>query len=211
MKLNKILLDQFKNTDSKILAVTKYFDKDTTANILNELENEYADIFVWVWENRLQVLREKNIDREKAHFIWNLQTKELKHVIDFASTIHSLDSLKKAKKLNELCELKNTWVKVFIQINLDESKPWGIKPIEFGNFLIALDDFENLWVMWISWMWKNEFTLEEKEKEFDLLLELRNKYIQKWLISAGTSVDYEIAIKKRIDIIRVWNKLFLEE
>lgn len=208
MKLNNSLLKQFAKSDSKILAVTKYFNKEETEKVLSDLEENYSDVFYGIWENRLITLREKNIEREKVHFIWNLQTKELKHIVDFCSTIHSVDSLKKAKKINDLCEVKNIWVKIFIQIKLDENKPWGILPEELWDFLIKLDNFENLWVVWISWIWKREFTKEEKEKEFDLLLKLKNKYIQKWLISAWTSLDYEIALEKWIDIIRVWNKLF---
>jgi hypothetical protein len=44
MKLNKSLLEQFKNTGSKILAVTKYLEKDDTVKVINELEENYMDI-----------------------------------------------------------------------------------------------------------------------------------------------------------------------
>jgi len=208
MKINKDLLEQFRKTDSKILAVTKYFDKDKSEEILHELQDNYDDIFFGIWENRLNSLREKLLPREQTHFIWNLQTKEIKHIIDFCSTIHSLDSLKKARKINDICENKNTWIKVFIQINLDKNKPGGISGEDLWNFLRELDKLENIWVLWISWMGKRKFTHEEKEKEFDYLISLRNKYIQNWLISDWTSVDCEIALDKWIDIIRVGNKLF---
>lgn len=211
MKINKNLLEQFKKTDSKILAVTKYFDKNTTEEILSDLELNYDDIFFGLWENRVNSLKEKDLPKEKTHFIWNMQTKELKYIIDQCDTIHSLDSLKHAKKLNDLCELKNTWIKVFIQINLDKNKPGWISGEELWDFLRSLDEFENLWVMWISWMWKSEFSREEKEKEFDYLISLRNKYLQMGLISAGTSLDYDVALEKWIDVIRVGNKLFSEK
>ncbi len=208
MKINKNLLEKVRKTDSKILAVTKYFDKDETDEILHELQGNYDDIFFGIWENRLISLREKNSDREYTHFIWNIQTKEIKHIVDFCSTIHSLDSLKKAKKINDICESKGLWVRVFIQINLDINKPGGINGEDLGKFLLWLDNFENIWVLGISWIWKSDFTHEEKVKEFDYLKKLRNKHIQRWLISAWTSVDYEIALDKWIDVIRVWNKLF---
>ena len=44
MKINKKLLAQFKNQESKILAVTKYLDKDDTIKIINDLEKDYSDI-----------------------------------------------------------------------------------------------------------------------------------------------------------------------
>jgi hypothetical protein len=44
MKLNKELLEEFRKSDSKILAVTKYLDKETTNKIIGELENDFPDI-----------------------------------------------------------------------------------------------------------------------------------------------------------------------
>ena len=40
------------------------------------------------------------------------------------------------------------------------------------------------------------------------LINLRNKYLQNWFVSAGTSRDYEIALEKGVDIIRVGTKLY---
>jgi len=44
MKLNKQLLQEFRDSDSKILAVTKYLEKDDTLDVIEKLEEEYLDI-----------------------------------------------------------------------------------------------------------------------------------------------------------------------
>jgi len=44
MKLNKELLEEFRLSDSKILAVTKYLEKDDTLDVVSKLEEEYLDI-----------------------------------------------------------------------------------------------------------------------------------------------------------------------
>jgi uncharacterized pyridoxal phosphate-containing UPF0001 family protein len=67
-------------------------------------------------------LKEKNFEREQTHFIGNLQTKEIKHIVRYCHTIHSVDNLKHIKKLEEICEKQDTWVKFFLQINLDNTK-----------------------------------------------------------------------------------------
>jgi uncharacterized pyridoxal phosphate-containing UPF0001 family protein len=67
-------------------------------------------------------LKEKNLDREQTHFIGNIQTKEIKYIVKYCSTIHSIDNIKQIKKINEICEKQNSWVKVFIQIKIDETK-----------------------------------------------------------------------------------------
>jgi hypothetical protein len=44
MKINKELLEQFRNSESKLLAVTKYLEKKDTDNIVNQLEENYSEI-----------------------------------------------------------------------------------------------------------------------------------------------------------------------
>lgn len=208
MKLNKKLLENFRNTGSKILAVTKYLDKDTTIKIVNELENDFPDILEWIWENRVETLKEKELDREKVHFIWNIQSKEIKDIIKYASIIHSVDSMKHLKKFEDICAKQWNWVQIFLQINIDPSKPGWILPKQIPEFLDIIWEMENVSLIWFSAIWNAEFTDKEKEAEFDLIISLRDKYLQNWFVSAWTSRDYKIALEKWVDIIRVWTKLY---
>lgn len=208
MKLNKQILEKIKKSDSKILVVTKYLDLEKTNEVINFMEENYLDILEWFWENRLETLKEKKIEREKVHFIWNLQTKQIKEIVKYTSIIHSVDDIKHLKKLEEICEKQWNWVQIFLQINVDSNKPWWVKPEQIPEFLELIWDMENVSLIWFSAIWKSEFTREEKESEFDLLIKLRNKYLQNWFISAWTSLDYEIALEKGIDIVRIWSKLY---
>lgn len=208
MKLNKQLLEQFRWTESKILAVTKYLEKDDTTEVVEQLETEFSDILEWIWENRVESLKEKDLDREKVHFIWNIQSKQIKDIIKYASVVHSLDDIKHIKKFEDICSKAWKWVQIFLQIKVDETKPWGINPEKIPEFLELIGDMENVSLIWFSCIWKSECTREEKEAEFDLLKELRNKYLQNWFISAWTSRDYEIALEMWVDIIRVGTKLY---
>ena len=209
MNLNKKLISQFQNSDSKLLAVTKYWNLEETKEFIYEFSDEDLNILEWFWENRVGSLKEKNLDREQTHFIGNIQSKEIKYIIKYCATIHSIDNVKQIKKINDICEKAGTWVKIFIQINLDKTKEWWIKVWEIPKFMELIDESENIWIIGFSWIWKAEFTKQEKIEEFELLKSLRNKYIQNWLISAGTSRDYEIALEQEIDIIRVWKSLVI--
>ena len=93
--------------------------------------------------------------------------------------------MKQILRMEEICSKADLWVQIFLQINVDVTKPGWVEVDKIP-----------------------EFTREEKEKEFDLLLNLRNKYIPNWFISAWTSIDYEIALEKGIDIVRIWNALY---
>jgi len=208
MELNKELLEKFKDSESRLVAVTKYLEKDDTLEVIENLEQDYLDILEWFWENRIEVLKEKNLNREKIHFIWNIQSKQIKDIIKYASVVHSIDDIKHLRKFEDICAKQWNWIQVFIQINVDDTKEGWIKPEKIPDFLDVIWEMENVSLIWFSAIWKVDCTREEKEAEFDLLIELRNKYLQNWFVSAGTSKDYEIALEKWVDIIRIGTKLF---
>jgi len=207
MKLNKNLISQFQNSNSKLLAVTKYWNLEETKEFISKFND--LDTLVWFWENRIESLIEKDLNREQTHFIGNIQTKQIKHIIKYCDTIHSIDNIKHIKKIEEICTKANTWIKIFLQINLDESKDWWIKVDEIEKFILIIDQCENISLIWFSAIGLGEFTKQEKVDEFRLLKSLRNKYISNWLISAWTSRDYEIALEEEIDIIRIWKVLII--
>ena len=208
MKINTQILEKIKESDSRILVVTKYLNKEDTLETISFMEENYIEILEWFWENRIEWMYEKEIDREITHFIWNIQTKQIKDIVKLASIIHSVDDVKQILKMEEICSKADLWVQIFLQINVDETKPGGIKQEKIPEFLKLIWEMENVSLIWFSAIWKSEFTREEKEAEFDLLLSLRNKYLQNWFVSAGTSLDYEIALEKGIDIVRIWSALY---
>ena len=208
MKINTQILEKIKESDSRILVVTKYLNKVDTLETISFMEENYIEILEWFWENRIEWMYEKELDREITHFIWNIQTKQIKDIVKLASIIHSVDDVKQILKMEEICSKADLWVQIFLQINVDETKPGGIKQEKIPEFLKLIWEMENVSLIWFSAIWKSEFTREEKEAEFDLLLSLRNKYLQNWFVSAGTSLDYEIALEKGIDIVRIWSALY---
>lgn len=208
MKINTQILEKIKSSDSRILVVTKYLNKEDTLETINFMEENYIEILEWFWENRIEWMYEKELDREITHFIWNIQTKQIKDIVKLASIIHSVDDVKQILKMEEICSKADLWVQIFLQINVDETKPGGIKQEKIPEFLKLIWEMENVSLIWFSAIWKSEFTREEKEAEFDLLINLRNKYLQNWFVSAGTSLDYEIALEKWIDIVRIGSALY---
>lgn len=208
MKINTQILEKIKSSDSRILVVTKYLNKEDTLETINFMEENYIEILEWFWENRIEWMYEKELDREITHFIWNIQTKQIKDIVKLASIIHSVDDVKQILKMEEICSKADLWVQIFLQINVDETKPGGIKQEKIPEFLKLIWEMENVSLIWFSAIWKSEFTRDEKEAEFDLLINLRNKYLQNWFVSAGTSLDYEIALEKWIDIVRIGSALY---
>jgi uncharacterized pyridoxal phosphate-containing UPF0001 family protein len=202
--LNSKVVQIIKNQGSKVLVVTKYFDKATTYQILKGLEK--GTWFFGIGENRINDLKKKKLPKEKTHFIGRIQSNKIKDIVKYCSVIHSLDKIKHAKKINELALDK---IGVFIQINIsDEQQKGGVLPKDFKKFLNEIKGLKKLKVLGISGMGRQEFTEKEKRQEFALLKDLRRKYLQGKKISAGTSCDYKIAIDEGIDILRIGSALF---
>lgn len=209
MKLNKKLLADFKDSESKLLAVTKYWSLDETNELISQFSGDESEVLIWLWENRVSFLKEKNLEREATHFIWNIQTKEIKFITQFCSTIHSLDNIKQIRKIDNICEKQWNWIKVFIQVNIDPEKEWGIKEDEIEKFIAAIDETTNVSLIGFSIIWKADCTESERREEFNYIKDIRNTYLQKWLVSAWTSRDYKIAIEEWVDVVRVGNKIIL--
>lgn len=205
--INISLFEEFKRSKSKILAVTKYWSTFETNKIIQEIEKSYPEILFWIWENRIEKIMEKWIQRENMNIIWQIQSKKLEKIISFCSTIHSLDNVKHALLIDKLSKEKDIKTKVFLQIKLDNEKSSWIEIDAFPTILEQIKKLENIEIIWISGMWAWEFTTKEKEIEFELLINLRNKYLPWKLISAWTSRDYEIALKYWIEVIRIWSKI----
>ncbi len=214
--INHILFKEIKNSNSKILVVTKYWDKKIASQIISEINKDYSDIVFWIWENKIESIIKKDISRENMHFIWNIQSKKLQKIITSCSTIHSLQNLKHAEIIDKYS--KKIWVitKVFLQINLDSKKHSWLNEIELEILIKDIEKLKNMpwknsyWgieILWISGMWAWIFTHTEKQKEFKLLKNLRDKYLPWKLISAWTSRDYKIALKNHIEVVRIGSKI----
>ncbi len=205
--INISLFEEFKSSKSKILVVTKYWDKKDTHEIIKEVKKNYPEILFWIWENRIEKIIEKWIKRDDMNYIWQIQSKKLRKIVTFCGTIHSLENIKHAELIDQISKEKNLKTYVFLQIKLDNEKDSWIKIEDFSTILEQIKKLENIEILWISGMWAWEFTIEEKENEFELLINLKDKYLPWKLISAWTSRDYEIALQYKIEVIRIWSKI----
>jgi len=205
MNINASLINEFAWKKTQILVVTKYFDVDTTNTYIKEFQ-KFRQYIIWFWENRIAQIIEKKLPREDLHFIWNIQSKEIKKIVEYCSYIHSVWNKKHYEYKSNTLQKKK--VKIFLQVQLDLDKNIWFQENDIKNLLFEKIEDEYIEIIGISGMWIAEFSREEKIQEFQYLRDIRDKNIPKWKISAGTSRDYKIALEMNIDIIRIWKKLF---
>ena len=199
------------NKNFTCVAVSKTKPVDDIEKIYNLGHKEFG-------ENKVQELLDKydKLPKDiKWHMIGHLQTNKIKKVIPIISLIHSVDSLKLLKKINNEAIKINKVISCLLQINIsNENNKYGftidqIREI-FNNEV--LKDFKFMRIKGLMGMAsftenENQIRIEFKnlKKIFD---ELKIKYPELKIISMGMSGDYKIAIEEGSNMIRIGSKIF---
>ena len=194
------------NPKCKIIAVTKSQSLELIKPLLDYGHNHFG-------ENKVQEAQEKwstTLDNNNInlHLVGRLQSNKAEDAVNLFTHIHSLDSIKLAKKLST-SELKlKKKLKYFIQVNLDKDlKKGGIFIDELDN-LIKLCQTE-LQLNIIGLMCLPSISSDAIEI-FSTLHEIAKKYKLPDL-SMGMSNDFIDAIKCGSTHIRVGSKIFSNE
>ena len=131
------------NTNLKIIAVCKTFP---IKDILPLIEHGHLDY----GENKVQEAMEKwlkiksNFKNLNLHMIGRLQTNKVKQAVQIFDYIHSLDSVKLAKKISNEQNKNKKKLKIFIQVNVgNETQKSGIRFEDLKEFYkICVEDFK---------------------------------------------------------------------
>ena len=187
----------------KIIAVSKTFALD---NILPLVEYGHLDY----GENKVQEAIEKWSEIKikkpqiKLHLIGKLQTNKVKFAIRIFDYIHSVDSIKLAKKISDEPNKQNKKVKIFIQVNIGlEEQKSGVdinKIEELLNFCkeLKLDVIGLMCIPPIN---------KDSSKYFQKMSLLKNDFNLQQL-SMGMSSDYLDAIKNNATYLRIGSSIF---
>ena len=195
--------DQNTSKLPKIIAVSKTFPLD---NILPLIEYGHLDY----GENKVQEAIDKWSEIKikkpqiKLHLIGKLQTNKVKFAIRIFDYIHSVDSIKLAKKISDEQKKQNKKVKIFIQVNIgSEEQKSGIdvnKIEELLNFCkeLKLDVIGLMCIPPIN---------KDSSKYFQKMNLLKNDFNLQQL-SMGMSSDYLDAIKNNATYLRIGSSIF---
>mgnify|MGYP001468205288 CR=1 FL=1 len=199
------------NKNFTCVAVSKTKPVDDIEKIYNLGHKEFG-------ENKVQELLDKydKLPKDiKWHMIGHLQTNKIKKVIPIISLIHSVDSLKLLKKINNEAIKINKVISCLLQINIsNENNKYGFTRDQIREIFNneVLKDFKFIRIKGLMGMAsftenENQIRIEFKnlKKIFD---ELKIKYPELKIISMGMSGDYKIAIEEGSNMIRIGSKIF---
>jgi pyridoxal phosphate enzyme (YggS family) len=201
--IGKKLEEQKINSTPKVIAVSKTFKLEKILPLIEYGHLDYG-------ENKVQEaidkwseikLKKQNI---KLHLIGKLQTNKVKHALKIFDYIHSVDSMKLAKKIADEQIKQNKNLKLFIQVNIgDEQQKSGIK-VDQVKDLITFSKKLNLNIIGLMCI---PPVNEEPDKYFKEINILSKKFNLEE-ISMGMSSDYLKAVENSSTYLRIGSGIF---
>ena len=201
--IDKKLEEQKINYTPKIIAVSKTFKLE---NILPLIEYGHLDY----GENKVQEaidkwseikLKKQNL---KLHLIGKLQTNKVKHALKIFDYIHSVDSIKLAKKIADEQNKINKKIKIFLQVNIgDENQKSGIDKDEVSQLVSYCKEI-GLDLIGLMCIPPADIDPEGYFEEMNKL----NKNLNFSELSMGMSSDFLKAVKHHSTYVRIGSSIF---
>ena len=189
-----------------IIAVSKTFPISNILPLINANHTHFG-------ENKVQEALEKwteikkDLPNIKLHLIGNLQTNKVKFALPLFDYIHSLDSLKLAKKISDEQIKKNFRPKIFIQINIgNEDQKNGINKEDLEPFYKKCTEEFNLNI--IGLMCLPPF--DKNSQPYFLEMKRISQTLNLNELSMGMSNDYMEAVSSGATYVRIGSKIFGE-
>ena len=203
-EVNKKINDlKISNYHPNIIAVSKTFSMEKIKPLI-----EYGHVHFG--ENKVQEAVEKwTNEKEKnpdicLHMIGKLQSNKVKFAVKLFDYIHSVDSIKLAKKIAEEQNKLKKKIKLFIQVNLNnEDQKSGIS-IDLLNDLLESCRENKLEVLGLMCL----PPIDKPPGEFFSMLKRKNDELKLNYLSMGMSNDYLEAINYNSNFLRIGSKIF---
>ena len=203
-EINSKNIKNDQNISPKIIAVSKTFSENKIFPLIEHGHEDFGENKVQEAMDKWIKIREKHPNL-KLHMIGKLQTNKVKNAVKIFEYIHSVDSMKLAKKISEEQNKIKKKIKIFIQINVGaESQKSGIDLDSFKRFYNFCKNDLNLDVIGAMCIPPID---EKTEEYFSIMLDIKKKFNLKEL-SMGMSNDYMLALKYGSTYLRIGSKIF---
>ena len=174
-------------------------------------------------ENKIQEMVEKEAQMPKDiqwHMIGNVQRNKVKHMAQFVSLIHGVDSLRLLMEIDKQAKRHDRIINCLLQIKIaDEDTKFGMHSNQAQDILRSaeISDLKNVCIVGVMGM--ATFTNDKKQIEqefrklkstYDTLKALNIDNCKLEIVSMGMSGDYELAIACGSNMVRIGSSIFGE-
>ena len=201
---NTLKIENLELNKIKIIAVSKTFPINEILPLINHGQIHFG-------ENKVQEAIEKwqeikqDFKHLQLHMIGKLQSNKVKFVVPLFDYIHSLDSLKLAKKIAEEQNKIKKKLKIFIQINIgNEEQKSGIDEGDLEEFYEKCVNELELNIVGLMCLPPKD----NNTKEYFIKMKNLAQKINVKELSMGMSNDYLDAAKHGATYLRIGSKVF---
>ena len=202
--------------DVQLVAVTKYAQLDWVRALVSLGHTVLGESRPQQLAARASELAESDGSRIQWHMIGHLQRNKVELVLPVASLIHSVDSLRLAKRISTVASSREAAAEVLIEVNVSgEQSKDGFAPDELRSAWDEVLDLPGLTVRGLMTMAPRVEQPELARPYFVALRTLRDELAERCdsratlsELSMGMSGDYEVAVEEGATLVRVGSALF---
>jgi pyridoxal phosphate enzyme (YggS family) len=198
----------------RLVAVSKYMPESYLREAMQAGQHVFGENTVQDALGKLRVLQEPG---NEWHFIGHLQSNKAKHIPGNFSWLHTLDSIKLAKRLARHCQETHSTLNILIQVNVSGDPDKHGLPAErlfgFTEELLEAGHAE-LSLRGLMTIGRRDASVAERQREFAAMRELAAACGERFgasrfgELSMGMSSDFEQAIREGASIVRVGSAIF---
>jgi len=197
--LNKLNI----NNNPKIVAVSKTFKIDKILPLIEHGHIDYGENKVQEAVEKWTEIKKKN-SHVRLHMIGKLQTNKVKFAVQIFDYIHSVDSIKLAKKIADEQNKINKKIKIFLQVNIgDENQKSGINKNDVSQLVYYCKEI-GLDLIGLMCIPPADIDPEGYFEEMNKL----NKNLNFLELSMGMSSDFLKATKHHSTYVRIGSSIF---
>ena len=193
-----------KTNKVKIIAVSKTFPINEILPLINHGHIHFGENKVQEAIEKWQEIK-KEFNHLQLHMIGKLQTNKVKFAVPLFDYIHSLDSIKLAKKISQEQNKIKKKLKIFIQINIgNEEQKNGIDESDLNEFYNSCVNELGLDIIGLMCLPPKE----DGSKKYFLKMKNLAENLNIHELSMGMSNDYLDAANNGSTFLRIGTKIF---
>ncbi|MBU1087791.1 MAG: YggS family pyridoxal phosphate-dependent enzyme [Candidatus Omnitrophica bacterium] len=214
-----------KSDKAQIVCVTKYAEIEAVIEIIKLGYYDIAENYLQEVNRKILLLKKalspEQIARINWHFIGHLQRNKAADVIKFAQLIQSVDSLRLARRIDQIAAKENIAVNILVQVNISaEESKFGISfsaAEKLVKEILKLPNINILGLMGIGPLVEDPEDSRPGFKRLKLFFDKINQDLSETeyplmsVLSMGMSNDYKIAVQEGSTMVRIGSAIFKGE
>ncbi|WP_428608089.1 YggS family pyridoxal phosphate-dependent enzyme [Sedimenticola sp.] len=194
----------------QLLAVSKTRPAQDILQAVAAGQRRFGESYIQEALDKIEQLRDSNLE---WHFIGRIQGNKTRAIAENFDWVHSIDSLRHIKRLNDQRPTQLPPLKICLQIKIDDEESKAGMSIDDARQLIKqMPSFPRLSLQGLMTLPAPSETVEAQRRPFRLLRQLRDELATETLpletLSMGMTDDLEAAIAEGSTLVRIGTAIF---